>query len=296
MNSRILSGQTWHCRFQPRRHGFAYPMVWLCIDLDELPALDRDVRGFGHNRTCFTSISDADYAGPGDGAIRNKMIELLARQGVSDSMGRIDLITLPKVVGYVFNPVSFFLCHRPDGSLAALVLEVHNTFGETHHYVLQAAADHGPTGTPIRFRFPKAFYVSPFNRVDGDYELRLERAADSFSLQIDLWNNDQLVLSAEMSGCGVPLNTRSMMAAALRLPFMVARVMPRITWQALQLHLLKGAPLFEKPAPSSIATIAASGSSIWHRLREDIVRHLAKRMRIPRLPASVGRSPKESLL
>ena len=109
----------------------------LCLDVDELPALDRQVFGFGHNRRAIVSIRDADYAGPGERPIRAKLIDLLGVHGITSLVARIELITLPRVLGYAFNPVSFFRCFSGDGNLAALVAEVHNTFGEKHYYVLE---------------------------------------------------------------------------------------------------------------------------------------------------------------
>jgi DUF1365 family protein len=269
-------------------------MSWLCIDLDELPALDRDLKWFGHNRRALLSINDADYGGPGAGAIRDKVIGLLAREGVSVPIARIDLITLPRVLGYVFNPVSFFRCHRDDGQLAALVGEVRNTFGETHHYVLPRPGNTTPA-TPIRFRFPKRFYVSPFNCAEGVYELQLDDAVNSLWLQIELWQDERRVMSAGMSGDGVPMNMRNMTASAIRFPFTVAGVMPRITWQALQLYLRKRTITFEKSNPISPATIAATRSSVWHRGREYLVRLASAGTGKQRSTASIFASAKESL-
>ena len=285
MTSQILHGHTSHCRFRPTRHAFDYRMLWLVLDLDELPALDRAVAWFGHNRRAPVSISDADYGGPGAGDIRGKVLALLERDGVTGPLGRISLITLPRVCGYVFNPVSFFRCYRPDGQLAAMLAEVSNTFGEKHHYVLQPVNPDAELAEAIRFRFPKAFYVSPFFRVQGEYELLLTEDADDVSLQINLRQDGQLVLSAEMAARGTPLTSRSLAASAIRLPLIVASVMWRIHWQAFQLCLRRHVPAFIKPEPASAATIRARGSSVWQRLRAYLVRLAAERTQNHRLAA-----------
>ena len=272
MNSQILHGHTWHCRFLPRPHAFHYRMLWLCVDLDELPALDRGVACFGHNRRTLVSICDADYAGPGAGSTREKVLGLLAREGVTEVIGRISLITLPRVGGYAFNPVSFFRCYRPDGKLAAMLAEVRNTFGETHHYVLQPLPPALGDGGAIRFQFPKAFCVSPFLRVHGEYELLLTENANDVAIQINLRQDGQLVLSADLVGRGTPLTSRSLAASAVQLPLIIGGVMFRIHWQALKLCLVKRLPVFLKPKPTSAATIPAANASVWHRSREYLVR------------------------
>ena len=237
---------------------------------------------FGYNRRTPISIHDVDYAKPGNGAIREKLMALLADEGVHETIDRIDLITLPKVFGYVFNPVSFFRCYGEDGHLAILVAEVRNTFGEKHHYVLRPIAGAGNGEDPIRFHCAKAFYVSPFNRVDGEYEVRWLEQADSLWLEIDLRRAGQLVMTAGMSGYAVPLTTRSLMTAAIRLPLMIAGVVPRISWQAMQLYLRKRAPVFAKPEPSSAATIPARRFNIFDRMRAYAVRLASGENQMPR--------------
>ncbi len=272
VNSLILDGQTRHCRYQPRRHSFEYRLMWLCIDIDELPLLDREVKCFGHNRRAPVSIRDADYCGNGVGSIREKIATLLTRSGVAESIGRIELITLPRVFGYAFNPVSFFRCYDPDGVLVTLVSEVHNTFGEAHHYVLRPVNPVTRPGESIRFSAPKTFFVSPFLQVNGEYEIVLTERGDFVSLAISLRQEQQLVLYAEMSGRGTPLTTRSLSASAIRLPWLVATVMLRITWQAFRLYLQKHIPVFAKPPPTNAATFRAGGASVWHRIRDYLVR------------------------
>jgi DUF1365 family protein len=251
-------------------------MLWLCLDVDELPALDRQVIGFGFNRRSIVSIRNTDYAGPGQRSIRAKLTDLLKTHGIESLIARIELITLPRVLGYAFNPVSFFCCFDTDNGLVTIVAEVHNTFGEQHHYVLTRhdSASAGIGGA--RFVFPKTFYVSPFYRVNGTYALELKSVGDTLTLTVELHQDDRLVLSTGMSGKATPLTKWSLLASSIRLPLAVATVIPRITWQALQLYLRQRITVVPKPPPTHASTIPARRSSIVHSLRESLVQFASR--------------------
>jgi len=252
-------------------------MFWLYLDLDELVEIDRSVRWFGYNRRSLVSISDAHYAGAEPGTVRDKVVRRLQREGVSEPIARVVLVTLPKVCGYGFNPVSFFLCYLSDGALAAMVAEVRNTFGETHHYVLRPDDPGASQTDAIRFRVAKAFYVSPFLDVSGEYEVLLAERADEFSLTISLQQGGQLVFSATMSGRGADLTGRQLATELCRLPFSAATVMVRIHWQALQLYMLKRLPVFARAQATRGSTSVATRSNFWYWMRERFVRRASKK-------------------
>lgn len=277
MKSRIITGETHHCRVRPRRHAFRYRMFWLYLDLDELGAIDRSVRWFGHNRRSLVSIIDSDYAGAERGTIREKVVGRLLREGVSEPIARVVLVTLPKVCGYAFNPVSFYLCYLPDGAMAALVAEVHNTFGEAHHYVLRPDDRDAHRAGVARFRAAKAFYVSPFLDVSGEYEVRLSEHADDFSLTITLRQGGQPVFSASMSGRTARLTGARLATALCRLPLSTAAVMARIHWQAMQLYMLKRLPVFARARPTPGGALVASRSTIWYWLRDRFVQRASRK-------------------
>lgn len=268
-------------------------MLWFSVDLDELPTLDRDVALFRYNRRAPFSLRDADYAGTGPGDVRAKIIALLRRHTVTDPIGRIVLTTLPRVFGYAFNPVSFFRCHRPDGSLSTLVAEVRNTMGEAHHYVLTPEPHIAP-GQPVRFICDKTFYVSPFLQVRGDYEVLVRDAGNELFIQINLRQAGELVFSADMTGIGTPLDSRGLRAVALRLPWLVCTVMTRITWQAVLLYVRRKLPVYEKPNPTDAATYDVGRSKLWQRIRTAAAR-LASGRANPRTADPVLAMQKESL-
>jgi uncharacterized protein len=242
-------------------------MFWLRLDLDELGLLDRTVRGFGHNRRALASIHDGDYAGPGPGSIRAKITARLHEGGVSEPVGRITMYTMPRVCGYVFNPVSFYFCHAPDETLVALVAEVHNTFGEGHHYVMRPERQPDDRGESAVFRATKVFTVSPFLEVSGAYEVSVVERDDGLSLLVQLEQGGELMFTATMAGRTVPMNSRMLAGTLLRLPFLAATVMLRIHWQALQLFVVRRIRVFPRADVVAAATLAAVRRGFWHRLR-----------------------------
>lgn len=256
-------------------------MFWICVDLDELVRLDRGGILFGHNRASLVSLSDADYAGPGPGSIREKITRRLVSDGVLEPLARIALLTLPRVCGYVFNPVSFYLCYRPDETLAAIVAEVHNTFGETHHYVLQPESRDRGSDEATRFRAAKMFYVSPFLEMSGEYEILLIERADFISIEVHLEQHGRRVFSATMRGMGTPFSAKRLTATLCQLPLLAATVMLRIHWQALRLYVGKRLPMYSR---DGLRSHERTARSFWHRLRE---RAVARARKPPSNPATM---------
>jgi uncharacterized protein len=168
--SALYDGAVVHQRLTPRRHRLRYRLFQLLVDLDEAPALDRRLKLFGHNRLALFSLHERDHLA-GDGRpLRAQVEAMLASAGVDIAGGPIRLLCLPRVLGYVFNPISIFYCHRPDGALAAAVVEVNNTFGERHDYLVEAAPG-GAEGI-VRRGCAKTFFVSPIMGLDMTYDYR----------------------------------------------------------------------------------------------------------------------------
>lgn len=249
-------------------------MFWLAINPDELPELDRSIGGFGHNRAALASIHDRDYGGPGPGSVREKIAGRVRQAGVAEPIERILLMTIPKILGYVFNPVNFYLCYAADGRLTAFVAEVRNTFGEMHHYVMEPAAPHRDDEADLDFRLPKEFYVSPFFGMNGEYAVRLKARQDRFEVTIILHQDGRPMFTATMRGDGRTLTTGRLLRTLARLPLFVATIMWRIHWQALLLRGRRRVSVFAKPAPSHPATIPAQRGSLWYRLRAAALRRL----------------------
>lgn len=244
-------------------------MFWLGVDPSELADLNRRVLGFGHNRWALVSMRDADFGTPGHDTIEDKIAGVLER-GLEDSprFVRLTLMTIPRVVGYVFAPVSFFLCHGKDDQIVALVAEVRNTFGEKHHYVARPRRE----GDELTCRIPKRFHVSPFLDDDGEYTVRLRVTETAMQIDIDLRQRGDLVFSAGMQGRARPFTTTSLLGTLARMPLFAATIMLRIHWQALVLIVARRIGAHDKPAPVDSMTIAPTHPSVWFRLRAVLVR------------------------
>jgi DUF1365 family protein len=243
MKSRIYNGKVMHARHSPVLHKWVFPFYFYAIDLDELPELDRTVRGFGYNHWRPVSLRDADYL-RGNG---------LAEFVDTTDVERIVLVTVARFMAKVFNPVSFYYCLRKDGSAARIVAEVNNTFGERHLYIMEG------NGTfPLSCRHQKQFHVSPFNNMEGHYEFTFSEPGDDMGIDIKLVRNGEVVLDAAMWGTGRELTTSSLWKTVLRHPFTAALTMPRILWQAALLYYKQKLPIFGKPQPGSPMTIKAN--------------------------------------
>jgi DUF1365 family protein len=243
----LARGEVRHLRLRPARHGFSYATYFLLLPM-------RSLRQAGpgelaRNRFGLLSFHDADHGEGGPDALA--WIEaLLAREGLSDVDGEIWLQAYPRVLGYVFKPVSFWYCHRGDGSLGAVVAEVNNTFGERHCYLL--------TGPQVAFGHEliasKVFHVSPFCSVSGRYRFRFMRTEDRVIARVEHDDEDGPLLLTSVSGRLEPLSAAQVWRTSLRTPLMTLGVIARIHWHALRLWL-KRVPFVSKPeAPERFVT------------------------------------------
>ena len=238
-------GEVRHTRIKPVHHAFAYPTYFLMLPMrslqdDPAPALVR-------NRWAPLSFYDTDH-GDGrslaEGGALAWLDELLHSEGITDAQGEFWLHCYPRVLGFTFKPVSFWYCHRLDGSLRAVVVEVNNTFGERHCYLLN---------TPqfgVEQRAAKVFHVSPFCPVEGGYRFRFMLTPDLSRTvaRVDFDDATGPLIETSVSGTLEPLTARSVRKALLRYPAMTLGVVMRIHWQAIKLFL-KRAPFFKKPTP-----------------------------------------------
>lgn len=245
-------GQVRHHRLRPRLHAFAYPTYFLMLPLRRLR--EHPAAGLPRNRFGLVSFADRDH-GDGRGDCLAWIDELLQREGVRDASGEVWLHCYPRVLGYAFKPVSFWYCHRADQSLAAIVVEVNNTFGERHCYLL--------SGPDVAFgrelRADKVFHVSPFCAVRGEYRFRFMQTAGTAGPQrtlvrIDHGDEQGPLIETSVSGTLQPLTARRLTVAFFGMPLMTWGVIARIHWQALQLWI-KRVPFFRKPpAPEAFTT------------------------------------------
>ena len=242
----IIHGEVTHRRGRPRRHAFTYPAFCLRLPLSQLPMLEQS--GIARNRRGLVSFHDRDH-GPCDGRPLEPWIRsLLAAEHVAAD-GEIVLHAFPRMLGYVFNPVSFWVCHDRAGSVRAVLCEVRNTFGERHLYLL-ASADGAALSDGQTLAARKVFHVSPFCEVKGRYAFRFHFGADRWLARIDYFDVDggEPMLETWISGQASPLTPAATRGLAWRYRLFTFAVVARIHWQALKLWR-KRVPHFTKPAP-----------------------------------------------
>ena len=234
---RLVVGQVMHRRLRPAVHQFIYPVFFVQLPLSDLESGNRPI--FSVNRNNLLSFRRKDH-GPRDGSPLLPWIRTLLRQrGLADD-GEVVLQCFPRVLGFVFNPVSFWYCHNAGGELIAVLAEVSNTFGGRHSYLL-----HNPDGTPLHdgqtLAASKAFHVSPFCEVEGGYRFRFFLQRKCPVVRIDYDDAEGELLLTSVSGKVAAWSTSALLRALLRMPFLTAGVVFRIHWQAFKLWL-KGVP------------------------------------------------------
>ena len=257
--ARIGFGEVRHRRLAPRAHAFAYPTCFLLLPMRSLRRQADSV--LARNRLMLFGFRDADH---GDGRADSLawLDELLAGEGLAGADGEVWLHCIPRMFGYAFKPVSFWYAHRADGTLAAIVVEVNNTFGERHCYLM--AGDDIAFGRTLRAR--KVFHVSPFCETRGEYAFRFMRTdlgdrdgRGRTAVRVELHMDGAPLLVTSVSGRVAPLTASAARSALWRLPAMTAVIVARIHWQALRLWA-KRLAFVAKPAPPD-ARVTRGGAS-----------------------------------
>jgi hypothetical protein len=218
------------------RNRFVYSVYLFYLDLEELDDLPRRLRLFSRNRFNLYSFRDADHLRITAGDLRTNLVEYLRRNGVTDEVGRIMLLTNVRVLGYVFNPVSFYFCFDRAGQPLCAVPEVGNTFGEQKAYFMGSDTR---TENGFRRQMLKMFYVSPFVDLDTTFDFHLRIPGERLQVQVDdLQDGERFFLSA-LTGVRKPLTDRALLYDFLRIPFITVKVIWLIHWQAMKLWLRK---------------------------------------------------------
>ena len=232
MTASIYECRIAHTRVAPLRNAFRYRTYLWLVDLDQLPR-------YGP----LASFRGRDHLGDPHRGIRENLDRFLAARGITRP-GTVLMLAHARVLRYVFNPLTVYWCHRTDGTLACVVAEVHNTYGQRHAYLLHPG-DRG------QIRVPKQFYVSPFYPVDGSYRMSLPepdpRPGGRLALSVVLDRPDGHSFAASVHGRALPATARTLAASAIRHPWPTAAVSARIRWQGIKLYR-RGLPLTPRPA------------------------------------------------
>jgi DUF1365 family protein len=229
-------------------HRFRYPSVFVGVDVDRIGELSEKSFLFGFNRWKWLSIRAGDFLGGlrSDASFRERLEQWLP--GISDSDERVYLFTTPRVLGYVFNPISLFVCLNEAGIPVRALAEVRNTYGEAHLYPLTFSQDLCATSE-------KEFFVSPFFGVDGRYEFELTSPGERFRLVVRYFQNDELSFVAEWVAAGCPFTDFNLLKTWVKNPGAAILAYPRIVWQALFLQFAKKLLPRMKPWPTHPRTV-----------------------------------------
>jgi len=246
MTHSVVTATVVHRRLRPRTNAFRYRVAYLCLSLDDLASAAG--RWLKVDHPGLVSFRRADHGARNGGDLATWLRRVLSDHGLADLFsGEPVLMTLPRMLGYVFNPVSFWFCHDRAGALRAVLCEVNNTFGESHCYLV-----HHPDGRPVRrdewLDGRKVFHVSPFLPVEGGYRFRFRLDERVAHVDVNYHDAQGLMLATSVSGKREPLNDRAVLRRFLGNPTMTLGVIARIHWQALQLWR-KRARFYRKPAP-----------------------------------------------
>ena len=271
MRSKIFHCQVMHARLHPVEHHFVYPIYVYAIDLDELPQLENNIPYFGWNRFRPVSLFDKDYLSAEKSPIQLKLTQLLSSRNFTPKIDKIILVTSARYFNYVFNPVNFYYCYQNDGQLVCIVAEVNNTFSEKH---VSFFSNSEKTNSQANFQYSidKQFHVSPFNDMNGRYELLVSDLGESMDMQLDLVRDDTTILKTRIWGNAVPFTSKTLLKTIVRFPIAPWLTMPRILWQAAKLYFGRKLRVYSKPNPSHVMTVRRTQASLIENLYAAMVK------------------------
>jgi uncharacterized protein len=241
-----------HRRVRPREYAFEHRIMMMYADLEELPAIDRGTRLLSHNRANLYSFRDADYFPTGTtGDLKSRVGEFLRERGIHlPARGRVQLLTLPRILGYIFNPISIYFCSDETGTPLCAIAEVGNTFRETKLFLLPRSKDAiADSQRSMRFqvRVPKEYYVSPFSNLDISFDFDCLLPGKTLQVHIEDWDAQGRLLESHLRGKRVPLTDYQLLRFAAKFPALTLKVITLIHWHALRLAL-KRVPWHRKAA------------------------------------------------
>ena len=230
MISSIYNGTVVHKRFKPRIHFFRYKVFSLLIDLSELSTLDKKINFFSYNRFNLISFFDKDH-GERDGTSLIEWVKKNLRKNNIDAEEiKIKLLCYPRILGYVFNPLSVFYIYNNNEKLISILYEVKNTFGEQHTYIFKIENDN-----LLQHNCEKKFHVSPFIEMNCNYFFRILKPSEKISVIIDQYQSNEKILFASQDGKRADLTSAELMKSYLKHPLMTFKIISAIHFEAFKL-------------------------------------------------------------
>jgi DUF1365 family protein len=247
----LYSARVMHRRRVAPFYRFVYRVFYVLLDIDRIDEAAAGTRLFSHNRFNLLSFHDVDHGDRTAGGLRDWAERLLANGGIELDGGRIRVLTLPRLLGFVFNPISFWYCEHADGSLRAVIAEVNNTFGESHCYLLASGGAPLTYGTDMEKE--KCFHVSPFFDLVGRYRFRLSPPAERVRVAIHESREGTPILDATLTGERRPLRDGVILKLVAGMPLMTLKIVTGIHWEALKIWL-RGGTFHKKPPRPYLGT------------------------------------------
>lgn len=236
-----------HRRLAPKKHEFVYRIFLFYLDLDELDSLSIPI--FSTNAPNVYALHDSDYFRLGPGSIRENLLTFLRNEGVNQTPARIRLLTLPRLLGYTFNPISVFFCFDSENRPLTSVVQVGNTFGELKPFIVPL----DPDGQRFHARLPKHFYVSPFSSLDLEFDFRFDFPGNHLRILIDDYQGTEKTLISTLTGSRSELTLGNLLFLSAKYPLVTLKIITLIHWEALRLWW-KGTPHRAKESDPHLQT------------------------------------------
>jgi len=230
-NSFIYTGNVVHKRFKPKIHFFKYKVFSLLLDLSEIHLLDKNLKIFSYNKFNIVSFYDKDHGARDGSSIQNWVIDNLKKNNIDTNNIQIKLLCYPRILGYVFNPLSIFYVYDKNLNLISILYEVKNTFGEQHTYVFKTDINNNL----VQHTCKKKFHVSPFIEMDCVYFFRLLKPGNTISVIIDQNDKEGKILYASQDGVKSEINNSNLTKSYLKHPLMTFKIILAIHFEAFKL-------------------------------------------------------------
>ena len=231
MNSSIYNGTVIHKRFKPKKHFFRYSVFSLFIDLSELNQLDNSIKFFSFNKFNLISFFEKDHGDRDGSSLIEWVKKNLNENNISSENIKIKLLCYPRILGYVFNPLSVFFIYNSKNKLISILYEVKNTFGEQHTYIFKVEDDLNL----FQHNCSKKFHVSPFIEMNCNYFFRILKPGENISVIIDQYHSNEKILYASQDGKRADFNSKELLKSYLKHPLMTFKIISAIHFEAFKL-------------------------------------------------------------
>lgn len=255
MISSLYKGYVDHARRRPTRHTLRYRVFSLLLDLDELEEISRTSRVFGVNRRAPLSFWEKDHGNGDNTGLKDWVAAHVTKAGFSADGMQVRILCYPRILGYVFNPLTVYYCYDANGVLMVTLHEVHNTFDEKHTYVLPAPVDRRGR---VRQETDKRMYVSPFTEMEGRYQFDLCPPDENVRVFIGLSDADGPLLSASFEGERESWSDKALALTFFQYPLMTLKVTVGIHYEALKLWWKRVPVTSHEPAPERVTATHAT--------------------------------------